>query len=197
MSQLIETIRLLDGQFNNLSFHEARMNNSLKQLYGKTVKTNLYQYLTSMEFPSLGLYKCRILYDHQSRTTEFLPYTFKPITSLKLVEDNVNSYDHKYADRSFINKLMEKKGDCDDILIIKKGWITDSSYANIVFKREDKWYTPHSYLLKGTMRESLLQSGKVIEEEISVNDISNFQKFKLINAMLGFDGKEYDISNIF
>ena len=197
MSQLIESIRLFDGQFSNLSFHEQRMNNSFKQLFGRTVKTNLYQYLTSMEFPSSGLYKCRVLYDHQAMTTEFLAYTFKPVTSLKLVESDAILYDHKYVDRSLINQLMEKRGACDDILIIKKGCVTDSSYANIVFKKESKWYTPYSYLLKGTMRENLLQSGKIIEDAISVNDIANFEKFKLINSMLGFEGQECDISNIF
>lgn len=197
MSRLIETIRLHAGQFNNLSYHELRMNNSLKQLYGEREKTNLDQYLNSLKYPPNGLYKCRIIYDHQSKVTEFLPYTFKPNTSLKLVEHDTILYDHKYADRSLINQLMDSKGDCDDILIIKKGMVTDSSYANIVFWRGDKWYTPASCLLKGTMRESLIQSGKIIEEDISIKAIANFEKFKLINAMLGFESQECDISNIF
>lgn len=197
MSRLIETIRLFDGEFNNLRYHELRMDHSLKQLYGLTAKTELYPFLNALVYPQKGLYKCRILYDHQSRIPEFLPYTFKPVASLKIVKDDAILYDHKYANRSSINQLMKRKSECDDILIIKQGYVTDSSYANIAFKREGKWYTPHSYLLKGTMRESLLESGKVIEDEIKVGDIPNFEKFKLINAMLGFEGKECDISNIF
>ena len=172
------------------------MSYSLEQLYGVKEKIDLHQYLNSLNHPGKGLYKCRIVYDHQSRVTEFLPYTFKPITSLKLVVEDSILYDHKYADRSRINQLMERRENCDDILIIKKGWVTDSSYANILFKRGDKWYTPRSCLLKGTMRESLLQSGKIIEEEIRVKDIANFEKFKMINAMLGFECVECDISNI-
>lgn len=197
MSRLIETIRLFDGKFDNLLYHEMRMANSLKELYGAIKEIHLAQYLKSLKYPQKGLYKCRILYDHQSKVSEFLPYTLSPVTTLKMVEDDAFLYDHKYADRSSLNQLMKGKSNCDDILIIKKGYVTDSSYANIVFKREGKWYTPHSYLLKGTMRENLLRSGRITEEEISIRDIKKFEKFKLINAMLGFEGQECDISNIF
>ena len=173
------------------------MVNSLKQLWGKEEDIKLTEYLNLLEYPKTGIYKCRIVYDHQSKVVEFLPYTFKAITSLKLVVDDTILYDHKYADRSRINQLMGKKEHCDDILIVKQGWVTDASYANIVFMREGCWYTPKRCLLKGTMRERLLQSGTIIEEEITISDIVNFEKFKLINAMLGFEGQECDISHIY
>jgi len=197
MSRLIETICLLDGQFKNLGYHEQRMASSLEQLYKAKEKINLSEYLNSFDYPKIGLHKCRILYDHHSKVVEFLPYILKPITSLKVVVDDTILYDHKYADRSRINQLMGNKGQCDDIIIVKKGWVTDASYANIVFKRDGGWYTPQRCLLKGTMREGLLQSGTIIEQEIRASDIVNFQKFKLINAMLGFDGQECDISGIY
>jgi branched-subunit amino acid aminotransferase/4-amino-4-deoxychorismate lyase len=34
--------------------------------------------------------------------------------------------------------------------------VTDSSFANIVFKRGKKWYTPWAPLLKGTMRSKAI-----------------------------------------
>ncbi len=196
MFQLIETIKLQDGRFNNLRYHEQRMNHSLKQLYGVEGKTELNPFLASLDFPRKGLYKCRLVYDSYSKTFEFIPYTFKPITSLTLIEANAILYDLKYSNRASINYLMDKRGGGDDILIIKNGWVTDCSYANIVFKSGSKWYTPHTYLLKGTMRESLLDAGEIEVQPIKVSDIKKFEKFKLINAMLGFDGAECDISNI-
>jgi 4-amino-4-deoxychorismate lyase len=78
------------------------------------------------------------------------------IESLKLVEDNTISYRHKYSDRSHLLELMNMRGDCDDILIVKDGYITDTSFSNIVFFDGDKWVTPARPLLRGTMRESLL-----------------------------------------
>ena len=74
--------------------------------------------------------------------------------------------------------------------------VTDSSFANIVFKRSKKWYTPWAPLLKGTMRSKLLERNLIQEEEIRLKDIYNFETFKLINAMLEFESPEQDLSNI-
>ncbi len=197
MSQLIESIRLKDGQFSNLGYHEQRMNHSLLELYGVVIKTELSNLLNSLDYPKKGLYKLRIQYDHQSKTFEIIPYTYKQVTTLKLIVDNDILYNHKYSNRASINELFERRGNCDDILIIKKGWVTDSSYANIIFKSGDKWYTPQTCLLKGTMRESLIRSGEIREEQIKSNDMMKFKKFKLINSMLGFEGSEHTISTIY
>jgi 4-amino-4-deoxychorismate lyase len=65
-----------------------------------------------------------------------------------------------------------------------------------VLKRDDAWYTPWSALLKGTMRQKLIDNGSIIEEEIRLGDIRSFKTFKLINAMFEFDGPEIDVSQI-
>jgi 4-amino-4-deoxychorismate lyase len=46
------------------------------------------------------------------------------------------------------------------------------------------------------MRTKLLERNLIREEEIRVDDINSFQAFKLINAMLEFDGPEIDVANI-
>ncbi len=196
MSRLIESIKLLDGRFHNLKFHEQRMARSLRELFREEGQINLSSILESLDYPKSGLYKCRILYDNTTRHTEFIPYTMKPISSLKVVASDTILYDHKYSDRNSINRLMLQKDECDDILIVKDGLITDSSYANIVFKSGISWYTPDECLLKGTIRESLLEAGLIEAQPIKITDLRKFEKFKLINAMLGFDGAECDISNI-
>jgi 4-amino-4-deoxychorismate lyase len=196
MSRLIESIKLLDGRFNNLKFHEQRMARSLSELFRHEGQINLSSELESMDYPKKGLFKCRILYDNNTRHTEFIPYTMKPISSLKVVVSDTILYDHKYSDRNSIHRLMLQKNECDDILIVKNGLITDSSYANIVFKSGGSWYTPDQCLLKGTMRECLRDAGLIEVQPIKMPDILKFKKFKLINAMLGFDGAECDISNI-
>jgi 4-amino-4-deoxychorismate lyase len=115
---------------------------------------------------------------------------------LKIIVDNEISYAHKFEDRHELNALYSKRELCDDILIVKQGLITDTSYANIVFKESDHWVTPTSYLLAGTMRQNLLDKKIITEDEIRVTDLARFKKFKLINAMVGFDGPEIDVSNI-
>lgn len=196
MSLLLETIKFQNGEFKNLFYHEQRMNHSLRTLCGAEHHFNLEEFLENIDLPKQGLYKCRIVYDDQSREIEFLPYLAKPINRLRLVEHDRISYEYKYLDRKSINRLYDLRQDCDDILIVKRGLITDASYANIVFRRGKRWYTPWSALLKGTMRLNLLERNKIYEEEIRVDDLTSFESFKLINAMIEFDSPEVDISGI-
>ena len=46
------------------------------------------------------------------------------------------------------------------------------------------------------MRANLLERNLVEEEEIRVEDITTFDSFKLINAMVEFENPEVDIANI-
>lgn len=196
MSLLLESIKLVDGEFRNLFYHERRMNRALKFLCGVQEHFYLEEFLQQLDPPKQGLYKCRMVYDDVSRDVEFIPYEYKAINSLRVVEHDRVSYEFKYADRKVLNRLFELRKDSDDILIVKRGLVTDSSYANIVFRRGKHWYTPWSALLKGTMRAQLLEKDLIIEEEIRVEDIKTFETFKLINAMWEFDGPEIAVANI-
>ncbi|HEY0655486.1 MAG TPA: aminotransferase class IV [Chryseosolibacter sp.] len=196
MSLLIETIKLVDGKFRNLFHHEQRMIRSLETLCGVEEDIVLEEFLHELSVPQQGVFKCRIVYDDQTKEVEFIPYEPRSVKSLKIVESDRIKYDFKYADRRQIDKLFENRHGCDDILIIKKAEVTDASYANIVFRRDDEWVTPWSPLLKGTMRQKLLDENKIVAEKILLEDIPTFQSFKLINAMLEFDAPEIDVSNI-
>lgn len=196
MSLLLESIKLQDGVYHNLFHHEQRMNRSLKILCGVDEHLHLEEFLNKIDRPQSGLFKCRIIYDDLSKEVEFIPYVPKIIKTLKLIEDHTISYAHKFADRRDLNALFEKRDGCDDVLIVNKDMISDSSFANVVFKRKSNWYTPSSYLLNGTMRNYLLEHGVIMEETIGIEDLQSFSEFKLINAMVGFEGPELDISNI-
>jgi 4-amino-4-deoxychorismate lyase len=165
-------------------------------LFGVHDEMNLEKFLNSIHFPEKGLYKCRILYDDQTKEVEFHPYQIKPVNSLMIVEHDRISYEFKYKDRKTIDKLYELRKDCDDILIVKRGQVTDSSYSNIVFRKGKRWYTPWSALLKGTQRQKLLEDDIITQEEIKADDIRSFDTFKLINAMLEFESPEIDVKNI-
>lgn len=196
MSLLLESIKVLDGKYHNLFYHEQRMNRALKFLCGVSEHFDLEDFLQHVECPADGLYKCRIVYDDSSRDVEFIPYETKSINTLRVIEHDRINYEFKYRDRKLINQLYELRRDCDDILIIKRGFVTDSSFSNIAFRRGKHWYTPWSALLKGTMRAQLLERNMMAEEEIKLEDIHDFESFRLINAMLEFNGPELPVSNI-
>jgi len=109
--------------------------------------------------------------------------------SLTIVESNTITYDHKFTDRSEIEAL--RRGiTTDDIVIVKNGHITDTSFSNIVFHDGIRWLTPSTPLLYGTARERLLSDHSIIEEEIRFTDLRHFKKAALINAMIDLDEAE-------
>lgn len=184
MSRLIETIRVAEGKMENLEYHFRRM----KDLHTNDV--------LKISIPSQGIHKLRIVYDINDFEFTISPYTIKPIRSLKLVTGNNIVYDQKFEDRSAIEQLLALKANCDDILIIKNNRITDVSFANITFREGSQWYTPESFLLNGTMRQKLLDTGMIKERKITVDDIGRYSHFRLINAMLTGKAPESEVSNI-
>lgn len=191
MSLLVETIKVENGMLLNISFHNERMIRSLYELFGLMNEPDLEKVINVPEYAGKGVYKCRVVYDNKIRKIEFLPYFVRSIRSLKMIMDDNISYSYKYIERDNIHRLMEMRRECDDILIIKKGMVTDSSYANVVFRDlKSNWVTPSTYLLPGTRRANLLKSGLINETIITYKDLNKYTEVKLINAMIGFDETE-------
>ena len=183
MSPYIETINLLDGELKNLKYHQERFERTRSlnlRLRNHPELGRVIQIPNGLEHGNL---KCRVVYGKEIERIEFEPYVRKAIGSLKLVHSDTISYGYKSADRSALDVLFSLRGNCDDILIVKKGCITDSYYANVVFWNGIAWITPDTPLLPGTMRTSLLADGKIHEERVTPDDLGNFQKLRLINAM--------------
>lgn len=196
MSLLIESIRLEDGTFYNVGYHQRRVEDSFQVLFGTKQILNLSRLLEGLPYPKKGLFKCRIIYDHQTADVSFIPYLPRLIRKIKLVTDDNIEYSHKFKDRTILDSLYAMRGTCDDVLIIKRGVVTDSSFANIVFRKSGHWYTPANPLLPGTMRRSLLEKGKIKAMAIRTEQIRTFETFRLVNAMVGFDSPEQDVDNI-
>ena len=197
MFRLLETIKIKDRRIWNVRYHNERMNRSREELLGLTNKIDLEYIIEIPKKISNDIYKCRIIYHSEIESIEFQRYTPKAITSLKLVECNDIHYSHKFADRTAFEKLLNKKVDCDDILIIKDGFITDTSFSNVVLFDGKDWITPSTPLFKGTKRAQLLDEGKIREGRITVAGLQKFHYLKLINAMLELeDSAVIDIGRI-
>jgi 4-amino-4-deoxychorismate lyase len=140
--------------------------------------------LLSCQIPREGTYRCRILYDANTLEIEFKPYTFKEINTLQLMEAP-EGYDYafKYADRSVIDTLYARRGAADDILITRDGYITDTSIANIAFRKDARWYTPSRPLLAGTTWKRLVSEGILIPRPIHQDDLQRYDGFYVFNAM--------------
>ncbi len=186
MCQLIETIKCNNGKLYNIRWHNERFNRARKELFGLPHEIDLGEIIKIPENCKKGLFRCRIMYSETIDKIEFVPHSFRKIKSLKLVEDNNIDYQFKFSNRKNLNSLFEKRGNCDDILIIKNGCITDSSTANCIFCDGQKWWTPDTPLLPGTQRAKLIYEEKIEVCRITPATISKYKKVGLINAMWDF-----------
>lgn len=175
-----ESIRVADGKVFHLDYHQRRVE--------RISAVQLQEAVDRVSLPQKGLYKLRISYTPTAiLRTDIQAYTPKDIDSLKGVYDDHIDYSLKSEDRSALNRLHRLRESCDDVLIIKNGRVTDTSYCNILFSDGAKWITSDTPLLEGTCRARLIEEEKVGVEEIRVTDLHAFKYYMLVNAMLDFD----------
>jgi len=182
MSQFIETIQLLQGKLKNLEFHQERFERTRREVLGIKNHPRLAEVICVPQGLDQGLFKCRVSYAEMIDLIEFEPHRNRRVKSLKLVQSEDIDYAYKYADRSKLEALFQERGDCDDILIVKNGKLSDSYYANVIFSLGSDWITPDTPLLPGTMRASLLNRGLIREGSIRPENLDSYQGIKLINA---------------
>lgn len=181
-NNLLETIKIVDGKALHLPYHQQRVENSLKTL-NISKKISLKEHLSP---PQNGTYRCRVLYRESILKLEYFPYAYSAINSLKLVYCDTIEYELKYENRDKLDALFALRENCDDILIVKKSLLRDTSKANLAFYDGSKWFTPSAPLLHGTTRARLLHEKKIFEKALHVSDISQFSKVAVLNALVDF-----------
>ncbi len=196
MCRLFETIKISGGEPVNLSLHEERMNRTRKELLGINEPVQLAGLINAPPDSINETFRCRIIYGVSIGNVEYTKYLPAVTRTLKTIDAGNLNYEYKYLDRSGLTSLINKNV-ADDVLIVRNGCITDTSYANIVFTDGKNWITPDTPLLRGTMREFLLNRGIIQTGRITIERISDFTHFRLINAMLGFEGQLITVKNIF
>lgn len=180
----IETIRILKGVPCHLPYHTSRINATLRALGSRQGHIDLADIIRPQ--PSgHGVQKCRVVYDRNGITDITChPYTMRPVASLRLVTDDEARYPLKSTDRSVLTRAFDRRGDCDDIIIVRHGLLTDTSIANIALHDGDRWYTPASPLLPGTTRARLIDEGIISPRDIAASELDRYTAITLFNAMI-------------
>ncbi len=186
MSQFIESIKIEDQEVFLLELHQKRVNDTFAH-FGAQGSINLEKIVKNLEIDEDGFFKLRIVYDlNRNYKTQLIPYAIAEIDNFQLVENNTYDYAFKFEDRKEFEK-MKTKAKCEEIIIVKNNYITDTSYTNLLFLKDEIWYTPSTHLLNGVMRQHLLATSKIKETEITLQNIKEFTHFQLINSMNDFD----------
>lgn len=186
MSQFIESIKIEDQEVFLLELHQKRVNDTFAH-FGAQGSINLEKIVKNLEIDEDGFFKLRIVYNlNRNYKTQLIPYAIAEIDNFQLVENNTYDYAFKFEDRKEFEK-MKTKAKTEEIIIVKNNYITDTSYTNLLFLKDEIWYTPTTYLLNGVMRQHLLKENKIRETEITLQNIKEFSHFQLINSMNDFD----------
>lgn len=195
MYRWIESMRVENGQVQNLAWHQKRVDNTFNSFAPDIAPLSLYFILAEVNLPHEGVFKLRLVYDlERIIDLQISNYTIQYISKFYLVDESEISYSFKFEDRACLDNLDHLEA---EPIILQQELVTDTRYSNLIFRNDEGWFTPTSYLLNGTMRQKLLADGDVKECMIGINDLQHYTHFKMINAMMPLkDAILYDINLI-
>lgn len=174
-----------EGRIANLQYHNRRLNQTRRHFWPDSPYLDLGLAITPP--PHADGFKARAVYGREGITElTFSPYSMRSIGTLMLVEGGDIHYKYKSTDRSALQRLAAQKEGCDEVLILRHGLVTDTSFTNVAFRLGTHWLTPQTPLLNGTRRQQLLDRGAIEPSEIHASDLPRFSRIRLFNAMIGF-----------
>ena len=197
--QFVETIKIKGGEAQAIAYHQDRMERTIRHFFPSLCNATSMPSLEKIVAPTadMDFYKARVVYGEQGvKDITYAAYTMREIKSLQVVENDAITYDYKSTDRSSLNALVAQKGGCDEVIIVKHGLLTDTSFTNLAIYDGNHWITPKRPLLLGTKRAALLDKGIIQEADITLNDLQNAVKVSLFNAMIEFGEREVPIGNV-
>lgn len=196
MCPFIETIRIKQGKACNLSYHNERLNDTRRHFWPGCPDIELDKYLKLT--PEMDGMKCRVIYDGRGiKEISYAAYRMRPVHSLRLVCSDDIDYTYKSTDREVLNRLFACRGEQDDVLIVRRGLLTDTSIANIALFDGKDWVTPKSPLLRGTCRMALMDKGVIKEKDIRPEELSSYSFVRLFNAMIEWGALELSTGTIY
>lgn len=179
MEKYFETIKCDDFEVYNLDYHEKRIARTIG------LNINLQDYIYP---PSSELLRCKLIYDESGvLSVDFFPYKKREIKTFKIIHCDNIEYSKKYLDRTSLDELYSKREECDEIIIVKNGIVTDTSIANIAILLDNQWLISKNSLLEGSTKARLIENRELIEKNITLDMLKSASKIALLNAMIEFD----------
>jgi para-aminobenzoate synthetase/4-amino-4-deoxychorismate lyase len=193
---LLETIlwEPKEGYFL-LNEHLQRLENSANYF---DIKLNLEEINSKLfEFDKLNHEEStviRLLIDQAGQITieqiEFPSNHKKRYSILKFARRPIDKMDtwlyHKTDYRKVYQNALSSVTGCDDVVLWNEdGEITETTRANIVILKDEKYFTPPvtSGLLAGTFRSWLIEKDNIMEETISKKMLENAEEIYIINSV--------------
>jgi 4-amino-4-deoxychorismate lyase len=178
----LETILADAGELPYLFWHQQRLERTL----GRHGIVAEYRLDAIVSAPEQGRWRCRVLYDADGVSVEYLPYVPRIVTHLRLITADDIVYRDKTTQRQALDALFAARDGADDVLIVQNGLITDTTVANVACLIGGRWLTPATPLLEGTARARLLSQGRLQPADITPAEALGAEKVAVMNALSGF-----------
>ena len=96
---------------------------------------------------------------------------------------------HKTTRRARYEAGRTARPDCDDVVFCNEaGELTETSIANLAFRRDGRWWTPpeRSGLLPGTLRAALLERHTLAERVLPLAELGHCEALAVLNSVRGW-----------
>ena len=199
MYQFVETILIKNRKPMLIDLHQQRLErtfNFFKEKNTLYIEDIINNYIEKQDISINDTYKLRFLYNLDANySIQITPYQTPKIEQFSLIEDNDIEYSFKSTDRIIFDRLKSRA--IGEIIIVKNGFVTDTSFSNVIFLKDNIWYTPKTYLFNGVQRQHLIASNQIQEADIKASDIKSYSHIKIINALNPIDNScTYPIDKI-
>ncbi|MBS0450588.1 MAG: aminodeoxychorismate synthase component I [Proteobacteria bacterium] len=196
--QILETLRLQDGNFHNLDLHLARMTGAAAHFgYGFELGHCEGRLQRLAESHAQGTWRVRLLLD-PAGNLEAQAFALPP--SPERVSLQLAGRPFEEADSEFVRFKTTRREHYeafaptdphaffDTLLWNERGEITECTRGNIALLIDGRWVTPAAScgLLPGIERSRLLQEGRLSEAVIRRTDLGRASAIAFINSLRGW-----------
>ena len=202
MSRYLETFLVAHRRLVRESEHRLRLARTLRCAPDSPAVSRLLALAAreALGAPDVPRLRGRLVYDlHGKADFSLLPYAPRRIETLRLVHDDRIDYALKRTDRSALDACFARRGGADDVLIVRRGLLTDTTVANLALfdPHIARWYTPAVPLLTGTHRSALLSAGVLTPHPaLTPESLVRFTRLRLFNALLGWGECELPVEAV-
>lgn len=194
--ELLESMRLDDGQLMRLDAHLARLRAAAEHFGHRLDEAAVLQALNQLAAAHpTGVHKVRlrVAADGQVHAeAAALPQPAATPPCVRLADRPMPAADdfirHKTTRRQAYAPFAPSAGSFDTLLFNAAGELTEFTIGNLALKLDDRWWTPPaaSGLLPGVMRAELLSQGLLRERVLTLGDLERAQGIALINSVRGW-----------
>lgn len=202
--QLIETIRLENGNYLLLDEHLNRLLSSAKYFNFKVNQSEVQNKLTTLaKHYYRGIYRiCLFISQKGEILVEAHPFDTlnKSQIYFSVAKEAVNSNErflyHQTTNRSVYDLHKNQNKDVFDVLLWNEyGQLTQFTTGNVVAEIDGILWTPPEKcgLLAGVLRNSLIAQNKIKERILTLDDIPKVNKFYYLNSLQGMREINYTV----